>query len=147
MITDPRIRKRRIDKLISRFGGGTSQTSSWPQLKEAARAVISEAMLFPPQEEPLVAFFSSVSCWCVATTERFAWHDGREIMSLAWHDLADASLTEQEWNEVSHGRTSKDALDALTLRTTDGHHYKLFLEPGDGFSLMWSVLVALSSGG
>jgi hypothetical protein len=73
MITKPKVRKRRVFKLVELYGGGTSTTKIWEKMVDAARLEILKTMTLTPDEEPLVGSFLRADLWSLATTERFIW--------------------------------------------------------------------------
>lgn len=145
MIKDPRVRKRRVAKLISLYGGGTSYTKPWDKLSEAAREEISTKMTFKDSEEPLMAYFSDKSSWALATTERFLWLCEEGVKDLEWREIQDAGPTEEQWRQLERGEISKLDLQVLILLDGNDRQYQILIKPGGGYSLMWSLLTALKA--
>jgi hypothetical protein len=141
MITKPKVRKRRIAKILA--GGGTSLTNSLDRLPPHVAEAISSQASLDPEEEPLVASFLRSDHWCLATTSRFIWRDGDQTAALRWEEIRDVRLTDSDWRLLFDGLKPKDTLKELLITDGAAKEHSLILAPGSGFLIIWSVLLAL----
>ncbi|MFL6193801.1 MAG: hypothetical protein ACJ75H_06490 [Thermoanaerobaculia bacterium] len=146
MIKNPRGRKNRIRRELLRAGGGTSATNSLDILPaEEARTILGDASL-AADEEPLLACFRDPSEWYLITTQRLIWKQGHVLKSLAWEDVHGVQQGPSVVKALVEGKVGKNSVEELEIFDAEDVRYVLRLEPGDGYYLMWSSIVALCSG-
>jgi hypothetical protein len=143
VISNPRVRKRRIETLLRRNSGGTLATNAPDRLPAHVIAGLQEAGL-EPAEEILLASYLSAADWCLLTSERLIWREGERSHGLAWPEIVRTDAG-GAWDLVSTGQRSKDTLEELFVTSVSGARYRVHLEKGKGFFLVWSGIVALSA--
>lgn len=143
MITNPKVRKRRIRKLLERSGGGTMLTNCPEDLAPSVKDQIDIRLDEVQGEELLLASYQSDRIWCAVTTERLVWSNGAEQSSLPWSEVHGVQQPPNTTAQVVRGEVNKDNVEELELFDAAGVKHVLRSEPGEGHSLIWSAVTAL----
>lgn len=145
MITEPRIRKRSIQKAISRRGGGTPLTNVPTKLPAATWDSIRTQASLSKEEEGLLACYLGVREWCLLTTQGLIWRQGDRVHNRPWKEVQGADLPPEIETSMMRGELSKESVEHLVLVETNGSRYPLHVEKGKGCFLIWSGILALAN--
>lgn len=143
MITKPRIRKRRIEKLLSRAGGGTKQTNRLDEISEVARREIRGLVHLGKNEEFLLSSYHSEGEWCTLTTERLIWATEGQMDSRPWEKVHGVQMPARLVKSVILDEIKKFSLEELEVFDEKEFRHIIHSEPGEGYYLVLSAITAL----
>jgi hypothetical protein len=133
----------RPDRLIWRFhksGSDGRHTKPFDALDDSQRAVLREAAILRPDEQPVLACVLRDDSWTLLTTERLAWQQGNIRQDVALSEIADATVS----RAAIHTSRNKVNVSELTVVTKQGIRYRLELEAGEPLSGFWNVLKTIA---
>lgn len=145
MITDPKVRRRRILKLIDNHGGGTRLTNAPKKLSSDVRDALLSHVSMSQLEDCLLACYLDIEHWCLVLSDRLLWQRGETQRQLRWSEVRGAEMPQRNWDEVIQNEKRKDSVEELIVVDQEGARYPLQLEKGEGYFLIWSAIIALGA--
>lgn len=143
MITNPRVRKRRIEKLIEKSMSSADRVTPFPELPEGRQSAIRSSAGLWETEEVLIALVQESELWLLVTTERLIWCDGIGVHPFSWHEVRGVQPPKEDFEAVVRGRMGKLDLKVLIVFDASDARYEIELAPGPSYFLAWSAILAL----
>ncbi|MCP3058452.1 hypothetical protein LXT21_06690 [Myxococcus sp. K38C18041901] len=136
----------RLLRVFERTGGEGQWTRAFERFPDALRTRMLEHVPIALDERPVLAHFENESRWTLITTDKVIIHRDEHTRSLAWTELADATVDTGYASAMlgSHPR-GKLALSQLTLVCVSGERVAVELEAGPPFIGLWNVLKTVGS--
>jgi hypothetical protein len=141
MITKIKVQKRKLDKLLESYAGGTATTNKPSNLsREISGEVIGSSSPDSDEEALLVSFRTSAE-WCLLTSKRLVWFQENRLYSLPWMAVVCAQQPPAQSAKVIKGELRGDQVTDLEIYDSAERKYVLRLEPGSSYYIVWSAIL------
>ena len=130
--------RRSIVSIFSRKGGEGRLTMFYENLPDFEQRALENKVRFSEGEKPAIAYFESVSCWCLLTNYRLVWQDFVSQSEVGIMELR--RVTHDMHVSVQRGQIDRSLWRDLNIETADGRTLTLQVEPGKPFIGLWSAL-------
>jgi hypothetical protein len=142
MITKPKIQKLRVRKWLEDINGGTPVVNTLDKIDESIANAITLLVPLGVGEEALLVSVSNSTQWCLLTTSRLIWLQDEMIHGLPWGEIAGAQQPPQQTAKMIRGELQKDQISDLELFDGSGQRYRIRLQPGSAYYIVWSAILA-----
>jgi len=145
MITNKNVKKRRVKKLLERFGGGASGSATPDRFPEELPSDIHHRVSLRPGEESLIASFRDNTSWCLLTTERCLWFEDGKLRALPWLNIHGIQQPPALSARIIRGDQDKNTANELEIFDAEGSKHTLRIAPGRDYHLVWSAILVLGN--
>jgi len=145
MTTKPTVRKRRIEKLLARSGGGTKWTNRLDELPHSARNEIRSRIELGDKEEFILSSYSGKGEWCALTTERLIWLTSGHLDGRPWEEVYGIQIPPGMVKAVVLEEAEKHSLENLEVFDQNEQRYIIRPESGKGYFIVLDAIASLCS--
>jgi len=143
MITKKKVQRRRIQKLLDQFSGGSEFVTAPEGLPQETRQRIGRAVALNPDEDILLVGLTESESWCALTSDRLAWLQDGQLQALKWIDVRAVQQPTSVSAKIIRGEMRKDAASILEVIDSDERYYRISVMPGHSYFLLWNAILAL----